>query len=158
MKLYYIAYGSNLNLADMKKRCPEAVLVGIGLLPNYRLVFKGIRDNYSYLTIEKEDNCTVPIGIFELEKNNIKQLDCYEGYPNLYHRKMMNIKLGNTLVTGLIYIMNDNYTYHLPSRTYLRTCFEGYKDFSFNSNFLAIAYQTTKKEMKKNISVKNKLL
>lgn len=38
----YIAYGSNLNLRQMKYRCPTAKLVGKGTIENYELQFKGM--------------------------------------------------------------------------------------------------------------------
>ncbi len=42
---YYLAYGSNLNTAQMALRCPEARLFGIGYLDNYELIFHGSRGN-----------------------------------------------------------------------------------------------------------------
>ena len=41
-KKLYIAYGSNLNLEQMKFRCPTAKLVGKGTIENYELQFKGM--------------------------------------------------------------------------------------------------------------------
>ena len=41
-KKLYIAYGSNLNLKQMKYRCPTAKLVGKGVVENYELQFKGM--------------------------------------------------------------------------------------------------------------------
>ena len=37
-KMYYLAYGSNLNVEQMKKRCPDAVVVGTAVLDGYRLM------------------------------------------------------------------------------------------------------------------------
>ena len=36
-KKLYIAYGSNLNLKQMKYRCPTAKLIGKGVVENYPL-------------------------------------------------------------------------------------------------------------------------
>ena len=49
-KKLYIAYGSNLNLKQMKYRCPTAKLVGKGTIENYELQFKGM-PHCSYATI-----------------------------------------------------------------------------------------------------------
>ena len=38
---YYIAYGSNLNLEQMARRCPTAKMIGSTTLKNYRLMFRG---------------------------------------------------------------------------------------------------------------------
>ena len=40
-KRFYIAYGSNLNLPQMRGRCPGATIVGTAVIENYRLLFKG---------------------------------------------------------------------------------------------------------------------
>jgi len=53
VKKYYLAYGSNLNLTQMKHRCPKAKPIGTINLNGYRLVYKGSAEGYSYLTIEK---------------------------------------------------------------------------------------------------------
>ena len=42
---YYVAYGSNLNREQMAHRCPDAKLVGTGMLSNYEMVFRGNKSN-----------------------------------------------------------------------------------------------------------------
>jgi len=37
----YAAYGSNMNLKQMKKRCPKAKVIGKGELHDYKLTFRG---------------------------------------------------------------------------------------------------------------------
>ena len=50
-KRYYIAYGSNLNVAQMVRRCPNAVPIGTAVLEHNTLYFRGSGTGY-YLTIE----------------------------------------------------------------------------------------------------------
>ena len=50
---YYIAYGSNLNVQQMRWRCPGREDHWHGKLKDYRLLFKGSKTG-SYLTIEPE--------------------------------------------------------------------------------------------------------
>ena len=50
MKRYYLAYGSNLNIAQMQFRCPDATVVGTAVIPDYELLFKGSLTG-AYLTI-----------------------------------------------------------------------------------------------------------
>lgn len=38
MKKYYLAYGSNLNIAQMQFRCPDATVVGTAVIPDYELL------------------------------------------------------------------------------------------------------------------------
>ena len=39
MTAKYFAYGSNLDLLQMKRRCPLSKLISKGMLPDYRLTF-----------------------------------------------------------------------------------------------------------------------
>ena len=78
MKKYYLAYGSNLNLEEMKSRCPLSKPVGAAVIPNYRLVYKGVPYR-SFLTIEPCEGETVPVGIYEITEKDEARLDIYEG-------------------------------------------------------------------------------
>ena len=68
-KRYYIAYGSNLNVRQMRMRCPSARIIGTASLKDYELLFKGSKTG-SYLTVEKE-----------VTVQDEKALDRYEGFP-----------------------------------------------------------------------------
>lgn len=135
-KKYYLAYGSNLNLNQMSYRCPSAKPIGSINLEDYRLVYKGNEDGFAYLTIEKYEGSVVPLGVFELSYSDIPSLDTYEGYPTLYSKSYIPIKIGNKTKDALIYVMNKNFDYHLPRLEYVETCLEGYKDFGFDSTIL----------------------
>ena len=60
MEKYYLAYGSNLSVAQMAQRCPDAVYVGTAEIENYQLLFKGSQSG-SYLTIEPKVGSKVPV-------------------------------------------------------------------------------------------------
>ena len=64
-KRYYIAYGSNLNVGQMRMRCPHATILGTANLKGWELLFKGSKTG-SYLTIEKSEGGTVPVVIWEV--------------------------------------------------------------------------------------------
>lgn len=77
----YIAYGSNLNLRQMARRCPTATVVGTGWVHNYQLTFRGVA------TIVPKENSSVPVGIWEIDEAAEQALDRYEGYPHLYRKE-----------------------------------------------------------------------
>ena len=147
MRRYYLAYGSNLNLEQMKYRCQTAIKIGSIILPNYRLIYKGQFDGYSYLTIEYCENEFVPLGVFEITYFDELSLDLYEGYPNSYLKKYIPIKIGDSVVYGLIYVMNKKFDYHLPSEEYIAICKQGYEDFGFDKSILDKTLITTKVEI-----------
>ena len=91
MKRLYIAYGSNLNVRQMKTRCPNAKILGTAKLKGWELLFKGSKSG-SYLTIEKKENAIVPVVIWEVDKTDEKALDRYEGYPTFYYKKDIKVQ------------------------------------------------------------------
>lgn len=149
MKRYYLAYGSNLNLLQMKYRCKGAVPVGTTILNNYRLVFKGSGDSYAYLTIEPYEGSYVPLGIFEISFFNELSLDKYEGYPRAYRKEYKIVNISGKEVQALIYVMNEGFDYNIPSIDYLLTCVQGYNDFGFNPDILDNALRETVRKIRK---------
>lgn len=63
---YYIAYGSNLNLEQMARRCPTAKVVGSTTLKNYRLMFRG-GSHTAVATVERSQGDEVPVLIWRLQ-------------------------------------------------------------------------------------------
>lgn len=120
MKRLYIAYGSNLNVRQMKTRCPNAKILGTAKLKGWELLFKGSKSG-SYLTIEKKENAIVPVVIWEVDKTDKKALDRYEGYPTFYYKKDIKvqykgIRTGNRrTVTAFAYIMHEERQIGVPS-------------------------------------------
>ena len=129
MKKYYLAYGSNLNLEQMKYRCPNAKKVGTFLLKDWALEFR----------------CYLTIRIFEIDELDEKSLDRYEGYPTHYFKEDIEVELNGKSIKAMVYIMNPKIRKVMPADMfYLRTCLEGYKDFGFDTNYLFKAYEEAK--------------
>ena len=143
---YYIAYGSNLNVKQMTRRCHTAEIKGTGVIRDYQLLFKGSSSG-AYLTIEKKKGGTVPVGIWTVTERDEKFLDRYEGYPNLYYKKdiqvrVKSIKTGRSeLLDCFAYIMHENRRRAYPGLSYVMTCFEGYDDFGFDEKYLVEALE-----------------
>ena len=49
----YIAYGSNLNLGQMARRCPTAKVIGAGEIRDHELLFRGYPKSADFLRILK---------------------------------------------------------------------------------------------------------
>ena len=86
MKRYYIAYGSNLNIRQMRIRCPHARVIGTAVINDYELLLKGSRTG-AYLTIEPKEGGEVPVAVWEVTESDETALDRYEGYPVFYYKK-----------------------------------------------------------------------
>ena len=149
-KKYYIAYGSNLNIRQMRFRCPGAKPIGISAIPDYELLFKGSKTG-AYLTIEPKDGGLVSVAVWEVTAYDEKHLGIYEGYPNFYYKKevCLPVKLasGKTKkLTAFVYIMHEERSLGIPSLAYIRTCEEGYRNFGFDVKYLDRAYMRSTKE------------
>ena len=149
-KRYYIAYGSNLNIRQMRYRCPGAKPIGISAIPDYELLYKGSKTG-AYLTIEPKDGSLVPIAVWEVTADDEKRLDIYEGYPKFYYKKEVRlpIRLASgkiRKVTAFVYIMHEERSIAIPSISYIRTCEEGYRNFGFDVKYLDRAYTRSTKE------------
>lgn len=142
-KRFYIAYGSNLHLEQMKYRCPTATVVGKSELSGYKLIFKGAPTN-AYATIEESTHDTVPVLIWELKAQDEKTLDRYEGYPTFYYKKDITVEVEATQVQAMVYIMNKKAQIGIPSPRYYEIIRTGYKTAGFDESVLEEAFHLSK--------------
>ncbi len=150
-KRYYIAYGSNLNIQQMRMRCPRARIIGTSVIEDYQLLFKGSKTG-SYLTIEPEDGAEVPVVIWEVTETDEKALDRYEGYPNFYYKKEMNLDIKGIRTKkvrrrdAFVYIMHEERELGIPSWYYVNTCLDGYRAFGFDEKYLFDAIKISRRD------------
>ncbi|WP_322173907.1 gamma-glutamylcyclotransferase family protein [Acutalibacter caecimuris] len=144
-KRYYIAYGSNLNVRQMRVRCPHATFLGTANLKGWELLFKGSKTG-SYLTIEECKGGTVPVVVWEVTESDEAALDLYEGAPTFYYKRNLKIQYKGIrtgrrrTVTAFVYIMHEERPIDVPTSRYMRTCLEGYDTFNFDKKVLVAAY------------------
>jgi hypothetical protein len=149
-KRYYIAYGSNLNIRQMKMRCPGARIMGTATVPDYELLFKGSKTG-AYLTIEPKEGASVPVAVWETTEADEAALDRYEGFPTFYYKKEMELQMEG-IRTGkvrqrkaYVYIMHEDRLPGIPSWHYVQTCVEGYRSFGFDENLLFEAIERSRR-------------
>lgn len=130
---YYIAYGSNMDLDQMKYRVRDSVFIGTGYIENYRLEFRA-----KYATIVQEEGFKVPVVIFGISEEDESSLDRYEGYPKLYYKSNIKVKLKDSLeeLECMVYIMEKGYKYKLPEVGYYENMEISYKFFGFDLDIL----------------------
>ena len=126
--MLYFAYGSNLNLFQMKRRCKDSVFLKKYELKGYKLNF---RSKYRAADIEKSKNSIVPGALFEISKSDEKKLDVYEDYPILY-KKLYFTYYNKTVMT---YIMVNKTEFRYPTERYLNVVKQGYKDCNLNMSY-----------------------
>ena len=132
----YLAYGSNLNLAQMDRRCPTAVILGRSVLKGYKLLFRGRKDN-AVATVEPCKGSSVPVLLWEIYEEDEASLDIYEGHPKLYRKEIVKVKLDRKTVKAMMYVMNDGRPLGKPNPYYYNTILEGYRVCEFDPKILA---------------------
>lgn len=135
-KQLYIAYGSNINLEQMKYRCSHSKVVGTSEIKDYELEFRGVA------TIVPSKGATVPVLIWELDERDLPTLNRYEGYPRLYRQEEMTFELDGKEVKGMAYLMNRG-ALSPPSRQYYNTILQGYRKNSLDEKYLQTALENS---------------
>lgn len=104
-KLYF-AYGSNINLNQMAFRCPDAKVVEPVVLENYELLFRGNGGGCGVATISPKEGSRVHGLLWNITPRDERALDYYEGYPHLYDKEDITVRLQNgKSITVMAYVM-----------------------------------------------------
>ena len=127
--MLYFAYGSNLNLFQMKRRCKDSIFLKKINLKDFRLTF---RSKYRAADIEPKKKSIVPGGLFEISKSDEKKLDVYEDFPILY-KKYYFYYYGKKVMT---YTMVKKTPFKYPTERYFNVVMKGYKDCNPDIKYL----------------------
>ena len=138
MTIKYFAYGSNLDLHQMKRRCPSSKLISKGSLSDHRLTFNryssgwggGVAD-----VIQAKDSKVWGL-IFEISDADLERLDryegCYKDQKSLYERWKAVIDTPNGQVCDVwIYTVIEKQRFVQPTLEYLQII----KDAAVKWNF-----------------------
>lgn len=116
----YFAYGANLNLATMGKRCPSAVPLRQTALNGWKMVFHGAAD------IVQEPGGRVYGALYRITPADKAALDRYEGVA---HGAYTDILFEDGGATIFAYHMNRAKKLSPPDAKYLRIIQQGYLDW-----------------------------
>lgn len=130
--MLYWCYGSNLNVEQMKIRCPRAKFKGPLTVFDAALVFRGVAD------VTVREGSFVPGGLWSITKRCEAELDRYEGVASgIYNKRYFHLRRNKQVVDVLFYQMRTSRGVMPPSRYYLNTIAQGYKDFGLDLDVLA---------------------
>ena len=140
MAKVYVAYGSNLNMEQMRDRCPTAEFIGTGAIENYELQFKGSLHN-AHATIAPKEGSSALVGVWRIQKRDESHLDMYEGYnPKgycYYNKEQIPVKMDDgSTITGMVYIMDPRMDFGNPSAGYYDIVHRGYEDCGLDTAVL----------------------
>lgn len=134
---YYVAYGMNTNLEQMRSRCPKSIALGKVILPNHTLAFKGCCDIVP--TQGQDMECALWLITDECERS----LDQLEGYPFSYDKKEVLVEYDGQKIWAMVYHMHEGSELASPSRYYLNLVLDGYEDFNMDLEQVITALNET---------------
>ena len=130
--MYYFAYASNLSRKQMSERCPDAQPKFVATLSNYKLIFAGWSRKWhgGVASIKPFRGERVTGAIYELSERGLRQLDKYEGYPDIYTRVNVIVTDGfGSRMEAVTYIKVEQSEDTQPSKEYLAIIQQGYRDW-----------------------------
>jgi gamma-glutamylcyclotransferase (GGCT)/AIG2-like uncharacterized protein YtfP len=130
---YYFAYGSNMIMADMRLRCPEALFVQTGKIEGYRFIVNEL----GYGTIVKNrDSCVYGV-VWSITKKDEKALDAYEGMEEgLYEKEEFFFDtLSRGRVPALVYIA-INHQPGIPRKEYIEKIVASAHELNFPGDYI----------------------
>ncbi|PUU78864.1 hypothetical protein B9Z19DRAFT_34641 [Tuber borchii] len=142
--IYHFAYGSNLWLTQMHRRCPGHTLIGPALLPRHRwhINTRGYANLVPTTTTNDDQDHDAYGVVYTITKSDEEQLDLSEGVPYWYQRVKHPVKLlprssyssregegeERILEDVLVYIDTIRTTDGAPKEEYISRINNGFKD------------------------------
>lgn len=147
-KLYF-AYGSNLNLEQLERRCPAAKPIGPAVLHGYELRFRGNYGGSGVATITPKQGSHVAGLLWELTPACERALDRYEGHPHLYEKQTVTVwDRGGQPFPVMAYVMGARFLEPAaPSNAYYNSILEGYRENGLPAVWLRRAWERTVREV-----------
>jgi gamma-glutamylcyclotransferase len=141
MSLYF-AYGSNLDRAQMRRRCPGAVALGPAIMHGYRLVFAGYSRTWQgpVASIVPTYGARVEGVLYRLGRGELRVLDRYEGHPRSYrrYRRIVRDARGHRH-RAQVYVLPSDVEQAQPSLSYLAVICRAYKRLGLDEALLRAA-------------------
>jgi hypothetical protein len=141
-KKLYVAYGSNMNLVQMARRCPNAKVLGASRLKDYKLIFRGSNGG-AVATVEPFRGGSVPVLVWKISKDDEEALDRYEGFPFFYRKENILINLKGVDIEAMLYIMNSGRPLGQPSMYYYSVIYDSYGAQNFDVKILNTALENS---------------
>lgn len=134
--MLYWAYGSNLNINQMRRRCPKARMRGPLIVNDAALVFRGVAD------VTVREGSQVQGGLWLITRECEEELDRYEGVSSgFYVKRYFRLRINKQVKDCLFYQMRAREGIQPPSEGYYASIAQGYKDFGLDLAALDQALQ-----------------
>ena len=139
----YFAYGSNLNLRQMRRRCPDSQRIDKVILRGYRLVFprRDIHWRGGVAGIAPDVGLHVEGALYRTSDNDLAALDRYEGVcEGEYIRANVVVEMSDhsnrAALTYLAVAEVESESVFAPSDRYLDAIIQGARDHDLSYQWI----------------------
>lgn len=144
MKTLYFSYGSNMNLKQMKERCPDSTKIGIGFMNDAEICFPSFYESWNGgVAGFKQSTGKKMWGVlFEISLSDLDNLRGFEGYVhgreshlNAYNEVQVMIDVEGKSVECMTYdvFVTGNFR---PSLRYLQTIIRGAEENNLPEDYI----------------------
>ena len=140
----YFAYGSNLSLDQMKRRCPGSEMVDVGYIEDHELGFTAFasRWNGGVADIIERKGSVVWGLVYSITIEDLSHLDYFEGHPTFYNRKKVKVHGREGMHEDVwTYYVIDKKDFIPPTMVYFELIYEAGKLFDFPVDYLRLLEQ-----------------
>lgn len=98
--ILHFAYGANMNLDGMRRRCASAQALGPACLPHHRFIVTA--DGYA--SLRREPGALAYGIVWKLAPRDLAALNIFESLDSgLYQRTMLPVRIGRSSVACVVY-------------------------------------------------------
>jgi len=140
--MFYFAYGSNMNLDQMRERKVSYQNPRKAFLMNYKLGFTKTSERYNNIgvadIIESKGNFVEGV-LYEVTEEGMANLDKFEGIEqNVYKRVKVVVQLesGEELETITYKIINEDKPFIPPAKEYMDKIIKGAETHRLSKNYI----------------------
>lgn len=136
--ILYFAYGSNLDLRQMRRRCPGSEVVGRARLPDYRLGFTryATKRKGGVADIVPEPGAEVWGALYSVDEAGMASLDEFEGVPRAYRRIDVVVLDDEDIEREAIAYFANKTGEFAPGRAYLGLIITGCRDHKLPEEYV----------------------
>ena len=137
--MYYFAYGSNLNWAQMQRRCPSSRFICIARLPDYRFgITRHSRlRNCGTANVVAAQGQEVWGAVYEVCDEELIILDSFEDGYRRQILPVFGLNREEVPFNALVYVAELELDVPLPNAEYKRLILEGAKHWNLPSPYLS---------------------
>ena len=96
----YFAYGANMDVEAMARRCPSSKPLGLARLPRHRWIIS----TDGYATVVRDQRREVMGLLWELALSDVPALDRFEDVPRLYRKVSQPVIASAGIRRALVYV------------------------------------------------------